>query len=506
MSLVTVENIENSTEELILAGMISNTSYLSWLEPRHKERYIRNDQVRLLTGIVMEYYEHNRKAPEEGMRELYESMVEYMDEEDAAITKNILKSIGNKYGGREVAFEILTESTHDYYELRSVEILSDTMSGLVQRGRVDEAIEKIDEWYKDPKGVQVEAISLYDESFADAVLDTQTPIFRFNNDLDRFFPTQAKNKFYTFLGGTKSGKSQWLGSLAVEFLFSGLKVVVWEYELQQTEFMHRLLCATTGKGIDQRSPDRQIVSTLSTFDCRKNQNHSCENPERPDNDPELVDFSEYEEDIWIPCTVCRGTNAFEPVVWKQPFMKNMITSSGQLRKEMKMWERQTGDNLRFFNHDPDTQNVTGLKAELERLRLIENFIPDVIIIDSADNLVPSRKYSDKRHELNNIWTELSGLAKHGYLLWTASQTNRTGWNKEWIDTGMVGEDASKLMIADGTVTINQWKTPEYDEYYWNVQRLRAAYYRGEPLPHFDCKVIHDFSRYIACLDCSTYTE
>jgi len=143
-------------------------------------------------------------------------------------------------------------------------------------------------------------------------------------------------------------------------------------------------------------------------------------------------------------------------------------------------------------------------SELERLRISEGFVPDAIIIDHADNIQSSSKYKDKRHELNNIWSELSTLSKHGYLIWTASQTNRAGWNKEWITTDMIGEDAGKLMICDGVVLINQWKSDTVDEYYWNTQRLRAAYFRGQKLPSFDLKVIHDFSRYIACLDCAVF--
>lgn len=500
MTRIRVEEVNNTTEELLLAGMISNSAYLAWVRDRYKPNYIRNEQMGLLIGLVIEHFDLHGEAPGETTRELFESIIDHISEEDVAICKQLLKKISEKYSGREISFEILSDTTTDYFEVRSVEVLVDKLSGLSKRGKTDEAMQEVHAWVEDPKGVQVGAISPFDESFAQAILAAQTPLFRFGNDLDRVFPLQMKNKFYTFVGGTKSGKSQWLGWLSTVFLEHGLKVVIWEYELTQIEFLHRTLSAITGKFIDSYIDSATVSTDISIFDCEKNRNGTCENPDCPEQNAD-VDFNLYEEGIWIPCTACRGTDLFSPVIWKEPHDIGVINKVSELKKEQLRWKRQVGDNIRIFNRDPSTQEVKDLTNELDRLRIVEGFIPDAIVVDSADNIKPSKIYSDKRHELGNVWSELSVLAKHGYLLWTASQTNRTGWNKEWITTDMIGEDASKLMIADGTMLINQWKSDTMDEYYWDTQRLRAAYFRGQKMPGYDLKVIHDFSRYIACLDC-----
>lgn len=500
MSRIKVEEVDNNTEELLLAGAISNTSYITWLKPRYDKRFVTNEQIRLLLDLILEYYDINVAAPMEAMHELFESVVQHLDEDEAVICERLLSRINQKYAGRELAFNVLSEMTDDYFEVRSVEVLSDQLSGLVKRGKTVEAQNIVSEWHNKPSASVSKSVSVFDDSFSAALLESQNIIHRFDNALDYILPKQCKNKFYTFLGGTKSGKSQWLGWLATEFLRSGLKVAMWEFELQRVEILHRLTSAITGKLIDGTEELSEIPSSLSVFDCAKNRSGTCENPLRPDNG-DLDNFNLWEDGIWEPCTVCRGSQIFEPVVWKMPYTMRNINTIARVKKEMKMWRRQYGDNLRVFTNDPGTKTVTDIKNDIKRLQLIEGFIPDVLIIDHADNIAPERRYGEKRHELSNIWLDLSTVAKHGYLLWTASQTNRTGWYKEWISADMIGESADKLMITDGVVTINQWKSETIDEYYWNTQRLRAAYFRSQKIPSKDVKVLHDFSRYIACLDC-----
>lgn len=504
MTIIKVEEVNNTTEELIVAGMITSTPYLAWVKDKFNPQYIQNEQVKLLTDLILEHFELHGEAPNNSIRELFASIEDHIDAEDVTITKRLLKKISSTYGEREISFEVLSDTTTDYFEVRSMDVLVTKIAGLSKRGKVDEAKEEVQRWVEDPKGIQLGAASPFDESFAEAILETQIPMFKFHNDLDVIFPHQTKNKLYTFLGGTKSGKSQWLGWVGVEALSNGLKVLIWEYELTQIEFLHRMLSVITGKGIKGGPDSTEVTTGISIFDCLKNRTGDCINPDRPNQDP-LDNFSLYEDDTWIPCTACRGTDLFSPVVWKEPYVKSVINTVSELKKEQTKWKRQYGDNLRIFNRDPGSQNVKDLKNELARLRVSEGFVPDMIVIDAADNILPSKSYADKRHELNNIWSEISILAKHGYLVWTASQTNRSGWNKEWITTEMIGEDASKLMICDGTILINQYSSPGViNEYYWNTQRLRPAFFRGQKLPSYDVKVLHDFSRYIACIDCQKY--
>lgn len=501
MGLVRVEEAENVTEELIIAGMITSSPYLSYVSERMMLGYFKNDQCKLVADLIQEFYSLHKSCPGSSIKELFASIVDHISEEEAALTERLLKNISKKYGTRELSFEVLRDTTEDYFETRSIEILIDKVHGLAARGKTEEAQVEIDKWYKDPKKHIIRGLSPFDNSMAEAIMTADTLLYRFKNDLDIVMPPQTKNKLYTFLGGTKSGKSQWLGSLAVMFADAGLKVAVWQFELTATEFMGRLLSNISGKKLDERAKENWEDSMLSIFDCQLNRDRTCEMPECPDNPSELEDVSEWNEE-WIPCSFCRGLPEFQPVVWQEPFRMSVINSAHELRKEQVMWERQFGDAFRVFDVDPGSITVEDIKNQLDRLRLSEGFIPDVLIIDQADNIKAGHRFDQKRHEIGSVWLELSTLAKKGYLLWTASQTNRGGWGKQWIETSDIGEDASKLMVCDGVITINQWSQGDYNEFLWNTQRLRAYYFRSAKMPGWDVRVLNDFSRYIACLDCS----
>ena len=502
MGLVRIEEIDNITEELLVAGMISSNAYISYVSERIDFRYFKNEYCKTVAELVHEFYTLHKRAPGSSIRELFESIVDHISGEEAKVIEHLLKTINKKYGDREISFDVLKDTTDDYFEIRSMEVLTDKLSGLTARGKTDEAMTELDRWYTDPKRNIIRVLSPFDSSMAEAVMTADEILYRFGNDLDTVMPPQRRNKLYTFLGGTKSGKSQWLGSLGVLFAEAGLKVATWQFELTHTEFIGRQLSNITGKILDPRHGTVTTETELSVFDCELNRSRECELPQCPDN-PEEFNFSHYnaEEEEWITCTHCRGLPEFKPVVWKEPFTVGVINSPSQLRKEQVTWERQFGDNIRIFDVEPGSITVQDAKDQLERLRLTEGFVPDVLLFDAADNLAARSKYSEKRHEIGSVWLELSGLAKKGYLVWTASQTNRGGWGKEWIETSDIGEDASKLMVCDGVITINQFKGPDFDEYYWNTQRLRAYYFRSAKMPGRDVRVINDFSRYIACLDC-----
>jgi len=75
--------------------------------------------------------------------------------------------------------------------------------------------------------------------------------------------------------------------------------------------------------------------------------------------------------------------------------------------------------------------------------------PDLIIIDYADLLRPVKSTAEKRHDLENIYEELRGIAQiNDCPVWTASQTNRSGLNAEVITMESISEAFNKCFVAD----------------------------------------------------------
>jgi len=93
-------------------------------------------------------------------------------------------------------------------------------------------------------------------------------------------------------------------------------------------------------------------------------------------------------------------------------------------------------------------SVQTLKNHIEKLRK-RGIEPDMILVDYADLLRPPRSTGEKRHELEETYEGLRGLAQtYEVPCWTASQTNRGGLNAEVITMESISEAFNKCFVAD----------------------------------------------------------
>ncbi len=101
-------------------------------------------------------------------------------------------------------------------------------------------------------------------------------------------------------------------------------------------------------------------------------------------------------------------------------------------------------------------SVQTIRSYLERLRSARDFKPDVLVIDYADLLRPTRSYGEKRHELESTYEELRGLAhEFDCVVVTADQTNRTGLDQEVVTLSSIAECYNKATVCDLIMTISR---------------------------------------------------
>lgn len=100
--------------------------------------------------------------------------------------------------------------------------------------------------------------------------------------------------------------------------------------------------------------------------------------------------------------------------------------------------------------------VNTLMAHLRTLQTNNNFVPDIIFIDYADIMKPLANYTEKRHSLTSIYEGIRGIAvEMGIPIWTASQTNRAGMNKDKFGLDVIGEAIGKAATADLVIGIGR---------------------------------------------------
>jgi len=117
--------------------------------------------------------------------------------------------------------------------------------------------------------------------------------------------------------------------------------------------------------------------------------------------------------------------------------------------------QKKGSNLVITNYPTKTATVNTIKAHIDKcIQLGQK--PDMIIVDYGDLLKAPTFYKEKRLEIGNIFEELRGLAGlYQIPVWTASQSNRSGAEGDYISGEQVSEDYSKIMIGDFIFSISR---------------------------------------------------
>ena len=119
--------------------------------------------------------------------------------------------------------------------------------------------------------------------------------------------------------------------------------------------------------------------------------------------------------------------------------------------------RFMGGQLFIKEYPPKVATINTIKFHMGRL-LSNGFDPDLIIIDYGDLMRSRRGYDQKRFELESIFEDLRALAMEMKLpIWTATQSNREGFNDDIITIDKVGEAITKAMVVDFFGTFSQRK-------------------------------------------------
>ena len=117
-----------------------------------------------------------------------------------------------------------------------------------------------------------------------------------------------------------------------------------------------------------------------------------------------------------------------------------------------------------------------LRNHLEKMKK-RGSVPDMIIVDYADLLRPVSITREKRHDLENIYEELRGIAQEFECpMWTASQTNRSGLNAEVVTMEAISEAFNKCFVADFICSVSRTAQDKVN----NTGRMFVAKNRNGP--------------------------
>jgi replicative DNA helicase len=118
--------------------------------------------------------------------------------------------------------------------------------------------------------------------------------------------------------------------------------------------------------------------------------------------------------------------------------------------------------------------IDGLEVYLDSLERLENFVPDIVLLDYADLM--KLDYRNLRTSTGEIYKELRRIAvERNLAMVTASQSNRLGEDARVLTLKHLAEDYSKAATADNIIAYSQTSA----ELVLGLARLFVAKARNE---------------------------
>ncbi len=133
---------------------------------------------------------------------------------------------------------------------------------------------------------------------------------------------------------------------------------------------------------------------------------------------------------------------------------NIAKKKKLVRKRVGGFPKRFRNRLIIKEFSSLSLTVNGLSRYIDRLNSELGFYPDLVLIDYADLMKPTKWLKDKREALSSIYTGLKKLAQDKEVaIWTASQVGRKALWSKIIDIDTLWEDFGKAMIADSIVAL-----------------------------------------------------
>ena len=128
-------------------------------------------------------------------------------------------------------------------------------------------------------------------------------------------------------------------------------------------------------------------------------------------------------------------------------------NTGYVRDTLKKLVPMFHADLKVVYRPPKRTSVNDIRALLDRLEATHKWKPKLLVIDYADRLKPPHRRKETWDDIVDIYIELRLLAhERGIAIWTASQTNKGGFQKDVVDlddaAGAFGKGAeADVMLA-----------------------------------------------------------
>jgi len=456
-------------ERRIAIGTIVSTEYLRRFLPLYRSEYIEADSVRIIIGWCQEHFESYQQAPGKDIESIFRRHIKSLPEDKMERIERILQSLSDEFSRDKFNAQYLLDETEKYFRSQYLEDYIESIQQALSDGDISEAdnLANSYQFAGVPDSQTVDPLvedggELVERVFAESA----ESLVKFPGALGQFWNAEmTRDAFVGIMAPEKRGKSWMLMEFVFRAARSGNNVALFQAgDMSEIQQLRRMYVYLARKSYRKKYCGSILIPVL---DCEKNQKDSCMREEREcdfglpfqgDQDifstpfDKIIEWSK-ELDDYRPCRNCKGE--FEGSFWftERPPCRP-LSARQAYRKSQKML-RTYGHRIRISTWSNRTLSVQGIEQQLDSWENQEEFVPDVIVIDYADLLVPSTRI-DFRHQQNFIWMDLRGLSqKRHCLVVTATQADAQSYDQNRLKLSNFSEDKRKYSHVTAMYGLNQ---------------------------------------------------
>jgi hypothetical protein len=418
-----VDRKKGSAERRILIGMIVDEILLGRISSKWTDNMFRSKWANLVARWCLWYYNKYKKAPMKHIESLYEKWSEKAADKSAAdLVAKFLSSLSEEYETlkEESNTDYLIDLAGNHFNQVVIERLLEKAQDEIDDGQVDTAHSLIISHNRIEMGMG-KGINVFEdkEALKKAFESRKEPLVKYGGDLGKFFGDAfERGGFLSFMAPEKRGKSFWLADVAFRAVLQRRKVVLFEAGDMGEDSVIRRLAVRASQ--HPRKAGRVRIPTKIKF--------------REDK----------------PVRVKGGNVDFdEGLSWRKSWK-----AFEKVMKKAHHKSKRKDTRFKLSAHPNSTLSVKGIESILQEWE-VEDWVPDIIIIDYADILNMNYPRLEGRDSINETWKQLRSLSqKHHCLVVTATQADSASYGKNTINMSNFSEDKRKLSHVTGMIGIN----------------------------------------------------
>jgi len=417
-----IEKIQNNEIKQLIISLIVSDKFCQEIMPifsRNKDLFYNTftSYYKIVLDWIIDYWQKYKLSPKKQIQDLYKNNKNMLDESDQDLIFDFLKHLSDKYE-RDDNFneQYAIDQSKVFLRQKNIDILNKKIKEAQSEGNIEEA-EKLITSYKEIERTtelyQVTDIFNDVDDVDDCIKQTEERLFKLKGALGKQLGWFIRGDFFAVVGPAKRGKSWQLLEIGMYAAMKGFRVLHFNLEMSHNKCRKRVY--------------QNLIGELS----------DVEDKEAGFDEVEIPFFNKDQDRCFVDKKIKRKRGL----------------DSKRIKNKLESMKRMIKGNLKLVTFPAGTLSLKKLEQVSDDF-VMDGFVPDVIVVDYADILAANEK-RDHRHEINNKWEGLRGVAQKKHcLVVTGSHAAKTTFEKD-IKQSNLSEDYRKLNHVTLAIGLNQ---------------------------------------------------